>query len=91
MSLPSAEQWRLGGSTQQWRLGSSVPINVYEGNRPICQCHTIEDALRIVTAVNASLCVSAAVAQERERTKTFFLAKSWPDDALQAWEKWTVL
>ena len=36
----------------EWRVGSKVPINVYEGDRPICQCHTAIDAKRIVEAVN---------------------------------------
>lgn len=36
----------------QWRVGSKVPINIYEGDRPICQCHTAVDAKRIVAAVN---------------------------------------
>ena len=36
----------------EWRVGSKVPINVYEGDRPICQCHTAIDAKRIVDAVN---------------------------------------
>lgn len=43
-----------------WRLGRHMPLNVYaeptaewpEG-RPVCQCHTAEDAARIVAAVNA--------------------------------------
>jgi hypothetical protein len=35
-----------------WRVGTHVPINVYEDERPICQCHTVEDARRIVRAVN---------------------------------------
>ncbi len=38
-----------------WRVGGRVKLNVYEGNnpgRPICQCHTVEDAQRIVDAVN---------------------------------------
>jgi hypothetical protein len=29
-----------------------VPINVYEGDRPVCQCHTAIDAKRIVDAMN---------------------------------------
>ena len=36
----------------KWRLGTKVPINVYEGDRPVCQCHTAEDAKVIVRAVN---------------------------------------
>ena len=35
-----------------WRAGSKVPINVYEGERPVCQCHTAADAARIVKAMN---------------------------------------
>jgi hypothetical protein len=35
-----------------WRVGSKVPLNVYEGERPVCQCHTPEDAARIVVAMN---------------------------------------
>lgn len=38
--------------TPSWRQGRKVPINVYEGERAVCQCHTAEDAQRIVTAVN---------------------------------------
>jgi hypothetical protein len=37
-----------------WRVGSKVPINVYEGDRPVCQCQTAIDAKRIVEAVNAA-------------------------------------
>jgi hypothetical protein len=35
----------------KWRQGSKVKLNVYEGNRPVCQCHSEEDAARIVAAV----------------------------------------
>ena len=34
-----------------WRVGSKVPINVYEGDRPVCQCQTALDARRIVDAM----------------------------------------
>ncbi len=37
----------------EWRVGSKVPINVYEGDRPVCQCHNEQDAERIVDAMNA--------------------------------------
>lgn len=37
----------------EWRTGSKVPLNVYEGDRPVCQCHTAEDAMRIARSVNA--------------------------------------
>jgi hypothetical protein len=23
-----------------WRVGSKIPLNVYEGDRPVCQCHS---------------------------------------------------
>lgn len=36
-----------------WRVGGKVPLNVYEGDRPMFQCHTPEDAARIVAALNA--------------------------------------
>lgn len=32
----------------EWRVGSKVPINVYDGDRPVCQCHTVIDAKRIL-------------------------------------------
>jgi hypothetical protein len=35
-----------------WRVGKRVPINVYDGDRPVCQCQTAVDAARIVRAVN---------------------------------------
>jgi hypothetical protein len=35
-----------------WRVGSKVPINVYDGDRPVCQCQTAIDAQRIVLAMN---------------------------------------
>jgi|SRR5579863_7261394 len=35
-----------------WRVGRKVPINVYDGDRPVCQCHTELDALNIVAAMN---------------------------------------
>jgi hypothetical protein len=35
-----------------WRIGNKVPINVYEDDRPVCQCHTALDAKAIVDAVN---------------------------------------
>lgn len=39
-------------AAQSWRVGSKVPLNVYEGDRPVCQCHDAKDAARIVAAVN---------------------------------------
>lgn len=36
-----------------YRVGATIPINVYDGDRPVCQCHTECDAKEIVRAVNA--------------------------------------
>lgn len=36
-----------------WRVGKKIPMNVYEGDRPVCQCHNEMDAARIVTAMNS--------------------------------------
>jgi hypothetical protein len=36
-----------------WRVGGKVPLNVYEGDRAVCQCHSAGDAGRIVEAMNA--------------------------------------
>jgi len=36
----------------KWRVGTKVPLNVYEGDRPVCQCHNATDATRIVAAMN---------------------------------------
>ena len=38
-----------------WRIGSKIPINVYDDNRPVCQCQTAMDAKVIVRAVNEYL------------------------------------
>jgi hypothetical protein len=39
-------------AVRYWRQGDQVPINIYEGNRPVCQCHSATDAREIVQAVN---------------------------------------
>jgi len=38
-----------------WRVDQKIPLNVYEGDRLVCQCHAIEDAYRIAAAMNASI------------------------------------
>lgn len=38
-----------------WRVGSKIPINVYDNDRPVCQCQTAMDARLIVAAVNEHL------------------------------------
>ncbi len=36
-----------------WRVGGKVPLNVYEGDTPMFQCHTPEHAKAIVALLNA--------------------------------------
>jgi hypothetical protein len=40
-----------------WRLGNKIRVNVYAGDRPVCQCHSEIDAQVIVKAVNSFLCI----------------------------------
>lgn len=35
-----------------WRVGGKVPLNVYEGDKPMFQCHTPEDAARVAGLLN---------------------------------------
>lgn len=49
--VPPGSESALRG---KWRVGSKVPLNVYDGDRPVCQCHSFMDALDIVAAINAS-------------------------------------
>lgn len=69
---------------ERWRVGSSVPINVYAGDRPVCQCHDAYDAMTIVTAVNlmfdeARMAVSPAfVAPAVQGFGTFPITKEEP-------------
>lgn len=44
-----------GKDSKAWRLGTKMPLNVYSGDRPVCQCHTMEDAAMIVAAMNLYL------------------------------------
>jgi hypothetical protein len=36
----------------RWRVGSKVKLNVYDGDRPVCQCHSFLDAMAIAAAMN---------------------------------------
>lgn len=51
-ALAALRQWREQVEKGPWRVGFKVPLNVYEGDRPVCQCHSEEDAKRIVVACN---------------------------------------
>jgi len=46
--------WKQDPSQEvaRWRVGRKVPLNVYEGNKPMFQCHTPEDAARVVFLLN---------------------------------------
>lgn len=46
-----------------WRVGRRVPINVYDDDRPVCQCQTAMDAKLIVNAINASIAPDGEVAE----------------------------
>ena len=37
----------------KWRVGTKIKLNVYEGKRPVCQCHNKRDAKRIVDSMNS--------------------------------------
>jgi hypothetical protein len=43
-----------------WRVGTKVHINVYDGDRPVCQCHNAQDAAAIVAAMNEKCSCSAS-------------------------------
>jgi hypothetical protein len=60
--------WGSPMDSELWRVGHRVPINVYEGDRPVCQCHNEVDAARIVEAVNErDVLVHPLVLAERQR------------------------
>ena len=59
---PPAGEWVEPDARKRveaWRVGSKVPINVYEGDRPVCQCHNTSDPKRIVAAVNEVSAITA--------------------------------
>lgn len=39
-------------TAERWRVGRNVKLNVYCGDRPVCQCHNEADAANIVQAMN---------------------------------------
>lgn len=38
-----------------FRIGGKVPLSVYEDDRPLFQCHTPEEAARIVRLLNKTV------------------------------------
>lgn len=55
----------------RFRVGGKVPLNVYDRDRAVFQCHTPEDAAQYVELLNAGdshqQTAAAEVAKERER------------------------
>jgi len=62
---PSGEQER-----GRWRVGSKVNLNVYDGDRPVCQCHSWLDSLAIVVAMNRYIRKEPAAAPPEAATAT---------------------
>ena len=58
----------------KWRVGTKVPLNVYDGDRPVCQCHKAKDAKVICDSVNAHLDLVEALTQ----LKAVVLEKGFP-------------
>ena len=61
-AMPEAGDRESGGISDltqapsgKWRVGSRVPLNVYENDRPMFQCHTVVDAARVVALLNAGV------------------------------------
>lgn len=44
-----------------WRVGGKIPLNVYEDDKPMFQCHTPEDATRVVGLLNGALRTQGAL------------------------------
>lgn len=61
-------------ANERWRVGRKVSLNIYDGNRPVCQCHDAEDAARIVVAVNANPGPNAV---EKARSTVIGIAQEW--------------
>ena len=57
---------RTGESMSDWRTGRKVLLNVYYGVRPICQCHTAEEARMIVDGMNALAASQAEIERLRQ-------------------------
>lgn len=53
-----------------WRVGSKVPLNVYDGDRPVCQCHNVGDAALIVDAMNGCEAQHAMLRAELQRLRS---------------------
>jgi hypothetical protein len=54
-----------------WRVGRKVPINVYDGDTPVCMCQTPEYAAAIVAAMNAQIAGAPEVWEYRVGAPTY--------------------
>jgi hypothetical protein len=61
---------RIHYRASSWRVGSKNRLNVYEGERSVCQCHSPDDACLIVRAMNAYNAQRAGTSDQREIDKT---------------------
>lgn len=53
-----------------WRVGSKIPLSVYDGDRPVCQCHSVGDAALIVDAMNGRESQHATLRAELQRPRS---------------------
>ena len=52
-----------------WRVGKKIKINVYEDDKPICQCHDAETALHIVQVMNRFAALSTEELKKCQASK----------------------
>lgn len=55
-------------NSQRFRQGTRNKLNVYDGDRSICQCHCDTDAAMVVRALNQAMASQPPV-ENREVTK----------------------
>jgi hypothetical protein len=77
---PCAGAW-IESDMREWRTGTNVKLNVYEGDRPVCQCHSQVDAERIIRAMNSGPELLEALKLARR-----CIATLWP--ALKGLDAW---
>jgi len=75
----------------KWRIGHKVPLNVYKGDYPVCQCHTPQEALEIVDGMNVKdelyEALEAAYEQFRDPNSYGNVPRWWIDKAQTALAK----
>lgn len=58
-----------------WRVGGKINLNLYEGDRPVCQCHNPTDPARLADAMNRIEELTA----DREYVMQANIANEWLD------------